>query len=126
MDAVADYASGNMVNQNSSNVSTTGIKTGGGSSTRQVNVRYEVSDVKSLVGGAATEVITIDITNRGFSAKPDAGWLQCASDSNITGVYDFDAAGNSSTTAYFNLQTIDGTNLSSGLQRFSIGVVDYS
>jgi len=117
---------GTISQYNKEDVTTTGLKTGGGSSTRQVNVRYEVSDVKTLAGGAATEVLTIDITNRGFSAKPDAGWIQCASNSNITGVYDFDAAGNSSTTAYFNLRTIDATNIPSGLTRFSVQLMDYS
>jgi len=122
----AVYGTGTISRYNDTDVTVTGIKTGGGSSTRQVLVRYEVSDVVTLTGGATTEVITIDITNRGFSAKPDAGWLQCANDTNISGAYDFDAAGNSSTVAYFNLQSIDGTNLPSGLHRFSIQLVDFS
>lgn len=124
--AVATLAAGNMLEQSKNDVQVTGIKTGGGSSTRQVNVRYEVSEVKSLTGGATTETINIDTTNRGFSAKPDAGWIQCASDSNIVGVYDFDNVSNSSTTSYFNLRTVDGTNLPAGNQRFSIQLVDYS
>lgn len=123
---VATLAAGNMTEQSASNVQVTGFKTGGGSSTRQVNVRYEVSEVKSLTGGSTTETINIDTTNRGFSAKPDAGWIQCASDSNIVGVYDFDNASNSSTTSYFNLRTVDGTNVPAGNQRFSIQLVDYS
>lgn len=129
---VTDYPSlikrpiGTISKYNDNDVTTTGLKTGGGSSTRQINVRYEVSEVKSLTGGAATETISIDTTNRGFSAKPDAGWIQCASDSNIIGVYDFDAVGNSSTTSHFNLVTVDGTNIPTGNQRFSIGLVDYS
>jgi len=117
---------GTISKYNDNDVTTTGLKTGGGSSTRQVNVRYEVSEVKSLTGGAATETINIDTTNRGFSAKPDAGWIQCASDSNIIGVYDFDNVSNSSTTSYFDLRTVDGTNIPAGNQRFSIGLVDYS
>jgi len=124
--AVATLAAGNMTEQSASNVQVTGFKTGGGSSTRQVNVRYEVSEVKSLTGGSMTETINIDTTNRGFSAKPDAGWIQCASDSNIVGVYDFDNVSNSSTTSYFNLRTVDGTNVPAGNQRFSIQLVDYS
>jgi len=124
--AVATLAAGNMLEQSKSDVQVTGIKTGGGSSTRQVNVRYEVSEVKTLTGGATTETINIDTTNRGFSAKPDAGWIQCASNSNIVGVYDFDNVSNSSTTSYFNLQTVDGTNLPAGGQRFSVQLVDYS
>lgn len=117
---------GTISRYNDTDVTTTGLKTGGGSSTRQVNVRYEVSDVKSLTGGATTETISIDTTNRGFSAKPDAGWIQCASDANIVGVYDFDNASNSSTTSYFDLVTVDGTNLPAGNQRFSVSLVDYS
>ena len=117
---------GTVSQYNTNDVIVTGLKTGGGSSTRQVNVRYEVSEVKTLTGGATTETINIDTTNRGFSAKPDAGWIQCASDSNIVGVYDFDNGSNSSTTSYFNLRTVDGTNLPAGNQRFSIGLVDYS
>lgn len=124
--AVATLAAGNMTEQSASNVQVTGFKTGGGSSTRQVNVRYEVSEVKSLTGGSTTETINVDTTNRGFSAKPDAGWIQCASDSNIVGVYDFDNVSNSSTTSYFNLRTVDGTNVPAGNQRFSIQLVDYS
>ena len=117
---------GDIARYNSTDVTTTGLRTGGGSSTRQINVRYEVSDVKSLTGGATTETISIDTTNRGFSAKPDAGWIQCASDANIVGVYDFDNASNSSTTSYFDLVTVDGTNLPAGNQRFSVSLVDYS
>jgi hypothetical protein len=122
----AVVGTGTVSKYNDNDVTTTGIKTGSGSSTRQVNVRYEVSEVKSLTGGAATETISIDTTNRGFSAKPDAGWIQCASDSNIIGVYDFDNASNSSTTSYFDLVSVDGTNLPAGNQRFSIALVDYS
>jgi hypothetical protein len=122
----AVVGTGTVSKYNDNDVTTTGIKTGGAASTRQVNVRYEVSEVKSLTGGAATETISIDTTNRGFSAKPDAGWIQCASDSNIIGVYDFDNASNSSTTSYFDLRTVDGTNIPAGNQRFSIGLVDYS
>lgn len=122
----AVVGTGTVSKYNDNDVTTTGLKTGGGSSTRQVNVRYEVSEVKSLTGGAATETISIDTTNRGFSAKPDAGWIQCASNSNIVGVYDFDNASNSSTTSYFDLVSVDGTNLPAGNQRFSIALVDYS
>jgi hypothetical protein len=124
--AVATLAAGNLIEQSKNDVTTTGLKTGGGSSTRQVNVRYEVSDVKSLTGGAATETISIDTTNRGFSAKPDAGWIQCASNSNIVGVYDFDNVSNSSTTSYFNLRTVDATNIPTGNARFSVQLMDYS
>lgn len=122
----SSIGAGSIAAQNFDDVETTGIKTGDGSATRQVNVRYEISDVVSLTGGSPTETITIDTTNRGFNTKPDAGWIQCASDSNISGVYDFDNASNSSTTSYFNLQSVDGTNLPAGNQRFSVQLVDYT
>jgi hypothetical protein len=122
----SSIGAGSIAAQNFDDVETTGIKTGGGSATRQVNVRYEISDVVSLTGGSPTETIAIDTTNRGFNTKPDAGWIQCASDSNISGVYDFDNASNSSTTSYFNLQSVDGTNLPAGNQRFSVQLVDYT
>lgn len=122
----AVVGTGTVSKYNDNDVTTTGIKTGGAASTRQVNVRYEVSEVKSLTGGAATETISIDTTNRGFSAKPDAGWIQCASNSNIVGVYDFDNASNSSTTSYFNLRTVDATNIPAGNARFSVQLMDYT
>lgn len=122
----SSVGAGSVSKYDDNDVTTTGIKTGGQSSTRQINVRYEVSEVKTLTGGAPTETITIDTTNRGFSVKPDAGVIQCASDSNIVGVYDFDAVGNSGTTSFFNLRTVDAANLPSGNQRFSIGLIDYT
>jgi hypothetical protein len=126
LNSVIKLVAGSISVQNTTDTQVTGLKTGGGSSTRQVNVRYEVSDVLTVAFAGGTSTITIDITNRGFSAKPDAGLIQCASNSNITGVYDYDNASNSSTTAYFSLRTIDGTNPATGLQRFSIELVDYS
>jgi len=122
----SSIGAGSIAAQNFDDVETTGIKTGDGSATRQVNVRYEISDIVSLTGGSPTETIAIDTTNRGFNTKPDAGWIQCASDSNISGVYDFDNASNSSTTSYFNLQSVDGTNLPAGNERFSVQLVDYT
>ena len=124
--SIIKLSAGSISAQDSTDVTVTGIKTGSGTSVRQVNVRYEVSDVKTLAGGALTETINIDTTNRGFSAKPDAGWIQCASNSNIVGVYDFDNVSNSSTTSYFNLRTVDGTNIPAGNARFSVQLVDYS
>lgn len=122
----ATLAAGNMSSQNSTDVSTTGIKTGGGSSTRQINVVFSDSIVVSLTGGALTENVNVSLTNRGFSAKPDSGWAQCSNDANIVAAYDFDAAGNSSTNAVIRVTTLDGTNLPSGLHRFSVEFTDYT
>lgn len=117
---------GTVAQYNSSDVTVTGIKTGGGSSTRQVNVVYSDSVVKTLTGGTLTETFNVDLTNRGFGAKPDLGWAQCSNDSNIVAAYDYDAAGNSSTNAVVRITTLDGTNLPSGLHRFHVEFTDYT
>lgn len=126
LNTVIKYPAGTISVQNTTDVQVTGIKTGNQSSTRQVNVRYESSEGFTPVGGSPTETITFSIANTGFSAKPDAGWIQCASNTNITGVYDFDNASNSSSVAYFALRTIDGTNVPTYFARFSISLVDYT
>ena len=111
---------------NTDDVSTTGIKTGGGSSTRQINVIFSESVVPTLAGGAASETFEVSLTNRGFSAKPDIGIAQCASDANISAAYDFDAAGNSSVTATIRVSTIDGSNIGGGAYRFSVEFTDFT
>jgi hypothetical protein len=111
---------------NTDDVSTTGIKTGGGASTRQINVIFSESVVATLAGGAASETFETSLTNRGFSAKPDIGIAQCASDGNISAAYDFDAAGNSSVTAVIRVSTIDGSNIGAGNYRFSVEFTDFT
>lgn len=81
------------------------------------------SDVKSLTGGATTENLDVDITNRGFTAKPDWGLIQIY-DTNILGVYDYDTS-SSSTNARFVLFSRDGGNLPSGNRRFHFIVGKY-
>jgi len=117
---------GDVSAQDSNDVSTTGIKTGGGASTRQINVIFSESVVATLAGGAASETFETSLTNRGFSAKPDIGIAQCASDGNISAAYDFDAAGNSSVTAVIRVSTIDGSNISAGNYRFSVEFTDFT
>ena len=117
---------GNVAAQSSDDQSTTGIRTGGGASTRQINVVFSDSTVPTLVGGAPTETFELSLTNRGFSAKPDIGVVQCASDANIVAAYDFDAAANSSVTAVIRVATIDGNNIGAGLYRFSLEFTDFS
>jgi hypothetical protein len=122
----ATVGTGTVSRFNSNDVTTTGIKTGGGSSTRQINVVYSDSAVPTLAGGALTENFNVDLTNRGFSAKPDLGVAQCANNANLVAAYDFDNVGNSSTNAVIRVTTLDGTNVPAGLARFSVEFTDYT
>lgn len=117
--------SGNITQQDADDVNVTGISTGDGSSVQKILAVYAPNPVISLTGGSPSETFTVDLTNRGFSTKPDTGLIQCMTDANIVGYYDFDNASNTSTTAYFYVETRDGTNLPSGYQRFSIQVIEY-
>ena len=114
-----------MALQEPSNVTTTGIKTGGGSSTRQVNVVYEINDVFAITGGATTYDLSISLTNRGFSTKPDDG-LIAVEDVLYQGFYDSQAAGSTSTTAVIKIYRNDGGTLASGNLRLSARFTDYT
>ena len=114
-----------MALQEPSNVTTTGIKTGGGSSTLQVNVVYEVNSVVTLAGGSTTENVDISLANRGFSAKPDDG-LVVVEDVLYQGFYDSQAAGSTSTTAVIKIYRNDGGTLASGNLRLSARFTDYT
>jgi len=117
---------GTVSQYNTDNVTVTGIRTGGGSSTRQINVVFSDSVVANLTGGAATENFNVSLTNRGFGAKPDIGTAQCASEATLVAAYDFDAAGNSSTNAVVRVTTLDGTNVPAGNARFSVEFTEYT
>ena len=116
---------GTIAQYDDSNVTTTGIKTGGGSSTRQVNVVYEINDVVTLTGGGTTEDVNISLTNRGFSTKPDDG-LVVVEDVLYQGFYDSQAAGSTSTNAVVKIYRNDGGTLASGGLRFSARFTDYT
>ena len=77
---------------------------------------YAGSDVKTFPGGAATYDLDVDITNRGFTAKPDWGLIQVY-DTNFLGVYDFDN-GSTITVARFVIFSKDNGNLASGDRRY--------
>jgi len=77
---------------------------------------YAGSDVKNMTAGTPTDTLDVDITNRGFTAKPDWGLIQIY-DTNYLGVYDFDTR-SSSTNARFVLFSVDGGNLSTGNRRY--------
>ena len=116
---------GTIAQYNSNDVTTTGIKTGGGSSTRQVNVVYEINDVFAITGGATTYDLSISLTNRGFSTKPDDG-LIAVEDVLYQGFYDSQAAGSTSTTAVIKIYRNDGGTLATGNLRLSARFTDYT
>ena len=116
---------GTIAQYDDSNVTTTGIKTGGGSSTLQVNVVYEVNTVVTLTGGSTTENVNISLTNRGFSAKPDDG-LVVVEDVLYQGFYDSQSGSSSSTNAVIKIYRNDGGTLASGNLRLSARFTDYT
>lgn len=104
--------SGNMVEQSSDAVEVTGITTGNGSSTPEILTRAAVNDSGTLTGGAASENVDIDLTNLGFSTKPDGpSGGAIVNSNNLLWRYDWDSASSTSTTARCVIYTRDGTNL---------------
>jgi hypothetical protein len=126
LNTVLKLSAGSISSQSSADVRTTGIKTGGEASTRQINVEYKDSVVVTLAGLSSTETFNVDITDRGFSVKPDYGLAQCASDANIVAAYDFDSGSNSGDNAVVRVTTIDGANIGAGNYRFSVEFTDYT
>jgi len=135
---------GNMTEQNKTAIAVTGgtatgitdlaatsVKTGSGSSIRAIKARYVVSQVVSVAGGSASEDFSVDLTNRGFTAKPDAGTVQvCASTvaadlRDDDAIYVYDHGSNSSTTAYVSVFRKDGANLTAADIRLSIEFIEY-
>jgi hypothetical protein len=129
------YPAGSMINQNASGVAITGgtaelstarsasliVAPSAASSPRASIASYSGTETPTLTGSAATEDLDVDITNRGFTAKPDWGLIQIY-DTNVLGVYDY-AAGSTSTNARFVLFSRDGGNLPAGSRRihFTLG-----
>ena len=124
----AFLGAGTISAQNKNDVSVEGIKTGAisASSVRQVAAVFQASHVASLSGGSPTETFSVDISNRGFSTKPDVGVGGCASDANLIAAYDFDNASNSSSTAYVRAATLDGSNIGAGNYRFNLDFTEYN
>lgn len=121
----AVIGTGSVAKYNDTDVTTTGIKTGSGSSTRQVNVVYETNEVVTIAGGGTSENVNISLSNRGFSAKPDDG-IVVVEDVLYAGFYDSQAAGSTSTNAVVKIFRNDGGVLGSGNLRLSGRFTDYT
>jgi len=77
---------------------------------------YAGSDVFNFTVSSGNFDLDVDITNRGFTAKPDWGLIQIY-DTNYLGVYDFDT-GSSSTNARFVIYSRDGGTRTTGNRRY--------
>jgi len=77
---------------------------------------YAGSDVFNFTVSSGNYDLDVDITNRGFTAKPDWGLIQIY-DTNYLGVYDFDT-GSSSTNARFVIYSRDGGTRTTGNRRY--------
>lgn len=87
------------------------------SNPRAMTALFAGSGTYSSAGAVTTETLDVDITNRGFSAKPDWGIIQIY-DTNFLGVYDYDTS-SSATNARFVIFSRDGGNLGgAGGRRF--------
>lgn len=116
---------GTVATESTSTLTLTGIKVGG-SGARRITAIHSDSAVLTLAGGAATESESVDISGRGFTAKPDAGVAVLSStDVDVGAFYDYDHASNSSSTAYITFFRYDGTNLSSGARRVSVVFIEH-
>jgi hypothetical protein len=123
----AFLGAGTVSAQDKSDVSVSGIKTGAASasSVRQVQAVFQASHVVALSGGSPTETFSVDISNRGFSTKPDVGVGGCVNADLLT-TYDFDNGSNSSSTAYVRASTLDGSNIGAGNYRFNLDFTEYN
>jgi hypothetical protein len=74
------------------------------------------TEAVTFSGGSPTTTLDLDITNRGFTAKPDWGLIQVY-DTNFLGVYDYDTA-STTVNARFVIFSRDGGNLSGGFRRY--------
>jgi hypothetical protein len=111
----------------SDTVSSDFIKTGtlGAASVRAVIARFPINSTVSLAGGAAAEKFNIDLTNRGFTTKPDVASGCITSDTSLGWRYDWDDVNNSATNAVIEVYTYDGTNIGAGLRRVSFEFIEY-
>ncbi len=110
LNSVVSLAAGNMSTQNSNAVSLTGLQIGSGASVSQVLTDATIDLIYTTTGGSPSETISVDLTGRGFSVRPDDCFITFSSpNDNVTAYYD--QASSTSTTAKIVLKTTNGTNL---------------
>jgi hypothetical protein len=112
----------------SDTVSSDFVKTGtlGSASVRAVIARFPINSTVTLAGGSPAEKFNIDLTNRGFTTKPDVASGCITSDTSLGWRYDWDDVNNSSTNAVIEVYKLDGTNIAaSTLIRVAFEFVEY-
>lgn len=131
--SVVALPAGNLSHQDSSDVSITSEKLGNGASVRATKTRWVSTESVTVVGGAGvkSEDFAINISNRGFSAKPDAGLIQvsgagvAADLRDVLALYVYDHGLNTASTAYVTVFRKDGGDLTAGDIRLSIEFLEY-
>jgi len=117
-DARTNLGLGTLATQNASATSVSSLVVAPAAATnpRAQLALYAGSDVFNFTVSSGSYDLDVDITNRGFTAKPDWGLIQIY-DTNYLGVYDFDA-GSSSTNARFVIYSRDGGTRTTGNRRY--------
>jgi hypothetical protein len=130
---IIDYVTipaGTLVVQDANDTELSALKVGAASasSVRQVIARYPINEFVVLTGGANVESFSVSIANRGFSAKPDSGSINCiAGDmANVYATYDYDDALNSSSVARIKVIRRDSGVITAGPYRFGGELVEYN
>ena len=106
---------GTLATQNSSAAQVTGLDVGSGSSNTTLSVIFSDTDSKTFTGGAATEVFTFSLTNRGFSVTPNVGLVQCYDPLYVV-AYDYDNS--DASNAQCVIRAVDGSNIPAATARF--------
>jgi len=106
---------GTLATQNSTSAQVTGLDVGNGSSNTTLSVIFSDTDSKTFTGGAATEVFTFSLTNRGFSVTPNVGLVQCYDPLYVV-AYDYDNS--DASNAQCVIRAVDGSNIPAATARF--------
>lgn len=117
--AYLGFASGDMVVQDSDDISTSGVATGQSGTPTKILTRHSAYTTRTLTGGSPTETVDYSLTGLGFSTSPDGGDAII----NATGMishYNKGDAASTSTNARIYVATTDGSNITSGTYGFNI------
>ena len=112
LNTVTLLPAGSISSQNADDVTTTGIKTGGGSATAKVLATNPIATVINLSGGSAYEDVNVSLTNRGFSTRPDMGVCDLEGVTTYKASYLANDSLSTSTNARVRVFRYDGANTS--------------
>jgi len=106
---------GTLATQNSTAAQVTGLDVGNGASNTTLQVIFSDTDTKTFTGGAATEVFTFSLANRGFSVTPNVGLVQCYDPLYVV-AYEYDNS--TASNAQCIIRAVDGSNIPNATARF--------